>query len=157
MNDGWAATIIVDASWCPETKAGGYGFWIASNRGKVGGGHALNGAIESSTLAEMQAVCNALFIAKNEGYVFPGDEVLVQTDCRAAIQGFEGYRTTEGAEAEARNTYLKLNQSIYVELRHVKGHSRSLLNRFRAQSRCDYNAYQAMLVARKLLKRAPAQ
>lgn len=29
-------TILADASHCPTTKAGGYGYWIASERGKKG-------------------------------------------------------------------------------------------------------------------------
>lgn len=145
---------MVDASWDPETKAGGYGYWIASNRGKVGGGAPLDGKLDSSNLAEMQAVCNVLFIARNGGFVLPGDEVLIQTDCRAAMRGLEGSRELTVKETEVRKTYLKLNQSLYVELRHVRGHSLRMENRFCANRHCDASAYGAMQHARKLLKRS---
>ena len=52
--------VLADASHCPQTKAGGYGFWIASARGKRGGGGQLKGKVDTSTLAEMMAIANAI-------------------------------------------------------------------------------------------------
>lgn len=147
---GWAATLMVDASWDPELKVGGYGYWIASSRGKLGGGQPLKGVLESSNLAEMQAICNVLYIARSHGFVIPGDEVLIQTDCRAAIQGLSGFRETVGRELEAKNTFNKLSTSLFVDLRHVKGHTGRTEAKYLSNHHCDARAYRAMREARKL-------
>lgn len=73
-------TIFADASWCPEYKVGGYGFWIASARGKAGGGGALKEPVDTATIAEMMALCNALAIGVRKRLVMPADIVLMQTE-----------------------------------------------------------------------------
>lgn len=146
----FAATLMVDASWCPEYRVGGYGYWIASPKGKWGNQETLRGIVETSTLAEMQAVVNVLYIARKSEYVLPGDSVLIQTDCKAAIMGLEGGRKLSKAEAQCRNEFKKLMQSIYVELRHVKGHTMRAGARFEANRRCDAGARDALNEARKM-------
>jgi ribonuclease HI len=83
-------TIIADASFCPNTNVAGYGYWIATERGKQGGGGEMKGRVEGNIAAEMQAVANALHIALRLTLVQQKDEVLIQTDCMAAIDAFEG-------------------------------------------------------------------
>lgn len=149
----FAATLVVDASWCPSSGAGGYGYWIASDRGKHGGGHPFREKVESSNLAEMQAVVDAIYLARKFELVLPGDEVLVQTDSKAAIQGLNGFRTVRGNELKTQKEYRKICISIAVELRHVKGHTRRTEARFVANNHCDRRAKLAMHVARKLINR----
>jgi len=149
---GWAATIMADASHCSQTGAGGYAFWIASHRGKRGGQGTLN-RVSTSTLAEMQAVCNALYTARECSLVLPGDEVLIQTDCVSAIHGFDGRRDLSKEESECRDAYLKLNNYVYVELRHVKGHSYRTEAKFRSNNACDERARREMRITRKRLSR----
>jgi ribonuclease HI len=109
--------------------------------------------LESSNLAEMQAICNVLYIARTDGYVLPGDEVLIQTDCRAAIQGLTGFREVVGRELDAQKTFRKLSESIFVDLRHVKGHTSRDEARYRANHHCDRQAYAAMKRAKSLWRK----
>lgn len=82
-------TIIADASFCPDTNVAGYGYWIACERGKDGGGGEMKGRVESSLIAEMQAVVNALYISIRKNLVQANDHVLLQTDCEGAILKFK--------------------------------------------------------------------
>ncbi len=148
----YSATLMVDASWCPETHVAGYGFWIASNRGKLPGSGTIKGRVESSNLAEMQAICIVLYIAKKMEYVLPWENVLIQTDCLAAIYAFERTRKVSGSEADALRKYLELSLEQHVELRHVKGHTGSYNPRFLANRMCDIRARKAMRDLRDSLK-----
>lgn len=153
MKKGWAATLIVDASYCSQTKAGGYGFRIASERGKRSGSGILQGRVTNSMVAEMQAVVNVLWIARNEEKVLPGDEVLIMTDCVAAINGLEGRRVLSKEEEVIRKEYLKLNNHIYVELRHIRGHVKSDKKRYVAHNNADEAAKKQMKLQRKKFER----
>ena len=104
-------TILADASHCPDTKAGGYGFWIASARGKKGGSGVLNGAIASSTLAEMMAIANAIHQGIKFGLVQGHDTLLVQTDCESAIFAFTKKR--KGSEEEKKVMQFKVIKQNY--------------------------------------------
>lgn len=146
----YAATLMVDASWCPETFVAGYGFWIASQRGKMPGGGPIPGKVESSNLAEMQAMCIVLHIAKELRYVLATENVLIQTDCVAAIVAFSGGRQTIGRELETTLEFLRLSANVHVTLRHVKGHSLRDENRYKANNACDERAKAAMRYARRL-------
>ncbi len=146
-------TIIADASFCPKTGVAGYGFWIAGERGKQGGEGAVKGLCDTNSTAEMQALVNALHIAVRAGLVSQGDAVLLQTDCEAAIQAFEGTRkrlselehATKQAMKHLRHTF-----ALSLEYRHVKGHSKSTEARYAANNHCDRGARRAMRKARTL-------
>ena len=101
-------TIITDASHCPETKVGGYGYWLASKRGKKGGSGTFKGTVETSSLAEMMAVANSLHIAIADHIVQMDDHVLIQTDCEAAIQAFGHLRKLTPAEIKTVEYVQKL-------------------------------------------------
>ena len=85
-------TIITDASCSSSERIGGYGFWIASARGKLGGGGPFREHVENPGVAEMKAVSYALYEALKAGLLQAGDRVLVRTDCLSAIAAFEGSR-----------------------------------------------------------------
>lgn len=146
-------TIIADASFCPDTKVAGYGFWIASERGKQGGDGAMRGQCANNIVAEMQAVANALHQGLKLGLIQHSDFVLIQTDCEPAIQAFDGTRTKLiEQEEECCNllTTLQTRFGLAFEFRHVKGHSGNTEARFAANNRCDKAARKAMRKARDL-------
>jgi ribonuclease HI len=144
----YAATLLVDASWCPETGAAGYGYWIASDRGKLGGGDSLQKKVSSSNVAEMQAIVNAIAIAIKRGFVHQGETALVQTDCQAAILGLQGRRELNCEEAEAQRIFREITRGSHFVLRHVKGHTGRKEARFSANRHCDIRAREAMRKAR---------
>ena len=139
-------TIIADASHCPETKAGGYGFWIASTRGKRGGCGPLKGLVETSTLAEMMAVANAIHQSLIHGLVEPNDSLLIQTDCESAILAFDLKRKLSEAERKVV-LYLQSLESkfaLVILFKHVKGHTGKPDARFAANRLCDKSARKEM-------------
>lgn len=147
-------TILADASHCPDTKAGGYGFWIASARGKKGGSGVLNGAIASSTLAEMMAIANAIHQGIKFGLVQGHDKLLVQSDCESAIFAFTKKRKGSEEEKKVVEYVLKLVRllSLVIEYKHVKGHTNSSEARFAANNACDRAARKAMRRARDKIR-----
>ncbi|WAX22399.1 RNaseH [Pseudomonas phage MiCath] len=149
-------TIICDASWCPDTGAGGYGYWIASGRGKRGGGGRLRNPTVGSNVAEMYAACNSLFIAWRVGLVVTGDEVLIQTDSMATIQAFLGLRVNLlPQEEEACNQLRNLTKQIGITVRwrHVKGHTSTRDARSATNRMCDKRAKEYMKMMRSQIHR----
>lgn len=147
-------TILADASHCPDTKAGGYGYWIASARGKKGGSGVLNGAITSSTLAEIMAIANAIYCAIKINLVQGNDVILVQTDCESAIFALTLKRKGSAEEKKVVEYIQKMVKllSLKIEYKHVKGHTNSSEARFAANNACDRAARKAMRRARDRIR-----
>lgn len=144
-------TIMTDASHCQQTKAGGYGFWIASGRGKMPGGGSFKDNPRSSTAAEMMAVGNSLYMGIKNRLVQKGDTVLIQTDCLAVIQAFEGNReVTHEQELDVYKLVKTLQErlGLAINFRHVKGHSHDKNPRYVANNHCDKRAKAGMREAR---------
>lgn len=134
------ATILADASFCPDTKAAGWGYWIASDRGKRGGGGVIKGMRSDYTSkhAEMMALVNALAVARKAGLVEDGDEILFQTDCVEAILCFRSGRPKHITDKMA-----ELTINLNVTYKHVKGHTNRETHkqaRYGANRMCDYRA-----------------
>lgn len=139
-------TIIADASWCPDTKAAGYGYWIACQRGRRNGGGTIRRQVSTSQVAEMMAVVNGIWHGMVEGYIVRGDVLLVQTDCQNAINLFRaGDRgTTEEREVLAFLGKLVQANELTLNLRHVKGHTSGDTPRTYVNNVCDKVAKKHM-------------
>lgn len=148
-------TILCDASYCAETKAGGYGFWIASNLGKTGGGGEFRKLFDNSIGAEMAAVVNTVVISVRKSYVFSGDHMLIQTDCMAAIDRFlNRNRCGSTQEIEAMEFFHDFiaSHNLTFRFKHVKGHTGNNGARFRANNHCDEHAKTFMRAMRKRIR-----
>ena len=150
------ATIIADASWCPDTKVGGCACWVnAGARGSRSDQQMLKDGAVSSTSAEMKAVAIALHFAMKSGLITTGDRVLIQTDCVGAIEGFKGSRNNISAEEKSVAKWVKTFQLRYgleIMFKHVKGHTTNEGARYRSNVICDTKAKQEMRRARDLFK-----
>lgn len=146
-------TILSDASYCPEHKVAGYGFWIACQRGKLGGGGVIIEDVEDTNAAEMMAACNSIWHGVTNGIILKGDELLIQTDSLAAIDRLEGRRVvTMTAQQERIVAYYEKTirrMELSVVLRHVKAHTGRLEARYTANRMCDIRARKNMRAARK--------
>ena len=131
-------TIISDASHCPDTLAGGYGCWIASNRGSMEFGGPLNDAMDSTEI-EAKAACNALHYAITNGLVKRRDIILIQVDALAALEMFNGRRKPRLRELEILEwiNNIAARNDLTLRYRHVKGHTNNRDARSRAQQKCD--------------------
>lgn len=149
-------TIIADASFCPETKRAGYGYWIASQRGKIGGEGAMSGSVENNIAAEMIALLNGLRAAVSKELILAGDCVLLQTDCQPAIDAFLDKRQTiSNQELQLVNGYTKFVKRLELKVRfkHVKGHSENTEAKFIVNNICDRNAKRNMRKARDAFRK----
>ena len=146
-------TIISDASWCQETKCGGYGVWVASRRGSKAFGGAAHG-FGNSTILECMAVANGLYHAIEARLVWKNDAVLFQTDCKAAIQLFEGTRDPKPAEVDIYKWFMDTvcDNGLTVQMRHVKGHTNLKDSRSLAQDKCDETAGKYMRAGRRRIQ-----
>lgn len=146
------ATIIADASYCNETRVAGYGYWIASDRGKLGGGGRMTTEqVVTSTAAEVMAIANSIHHAIAAGLVQEGDELLVQTDCQGAINAFMRLRPNLAQQEQHAVKYVEgLEERFKLKIRykHVEGHSSKPGARFVANHMCDKRAKEAMRAAR---------
>ena len=140
-------TLIIDASHCPRTKAAGYGWWLASTRGKRGGSGPMHQLQKNSTVAEMQAIQYAVDENYTSGLILPGDILLIQTDCTAAIWGFQEKRNvlcdTQKQILQTFKQWKELHK-IGVMFKHVRGHTAGDDNRSMANIICDRRALQEM-------------
>jgi ribonuclease HI len=147
-------TIIADASHCSDTGASGYGYWIASERGKHGGGGSVRTKVSGSIAAEMIAIVNAIDVAVKRELLQKGDHALLQTDCQGAIDAFIGLRkrlTQHEKGAKEIFFELKRGAGFTFSFRHVKGHTSNTEARFVTNNLCDKRARKAMQLARRML------
>ncbi len=140
-----SATIIVDASFCHQTGAAGYGVWVACDRGSK----PFKGPLPvpgSSSTAETMAIANALWHAIKEGLVIQDCKVLIQTDCAHAIRVYEEHNWNNEKETSAYKWMLDVvkRHNLVINFRHVKGHSGTQDRRSNAQKYCDERAKEAM-------------
>ncbi|EMB5690451.1 RNase H family protein [Acinetobacter baumannii] len=146
-------TLMTDASHCPETGAGGFGFWCVSDRGKLAGGKPLQGKIKDSYEAEMKAVANALNIGIRAGLISSGDKVLIQLDNTGVIQCIKKKCKPRNDVKHVLDYIFEYARDFLIELecRHVKGHSKKTESRYSSNKHCDRIAKQNMRLARKEL------
>lgn len=144
-------TILADASHCPETKRGGYGYWIASARGKKGGSGPFKDTVENSTIAEIMAIVNAIHSGITHELIEKKDELLIQSDCESAIFALLRKRTINSKERHIVDYMTKLIRKFELEVTylHVRAHTGDGRSRFVAHTACDKLARKEMRKARK--------
>ena len=146
-------TIIADASFCPNTFKAGYGFWIASQRGKFGGDGVMKVDPVNNISAEMMALLNGLHVAVKRGLIRTKDSVLLQTDCQPAIDAFKRNRKNiSKQEIELVQWFRSFTKEhkLHIKLKHVKGHSSNTATKYVVNNICDQNARRNMRQARNL-------
>ena len=144
-------TLMTDASHCPTTGAGGFGFWCVSNRGKLMGGKPLFGKVLDAYSAEAKGVANSLVIAFRSGVIQQGDKVIIQLDNIAVVAGINGKQRKIRKDIKEVLVFInnfKIENNITIECRHVKGHSKNTDNRYTANKHCDKRAKEQMKLAR---------
>lgn len=146
-------TIMTDASVDSKLQVAGFGYWIASDRGKLGGGGGLKSPVKDSYVGELKAVVNPLHIALDKRLVQERDTVLIQLDNLGVVTLLKD-RTASPREdiTEALNHFIHLvdKYELIIYTKHVKGHSDSTQGaRFASNNHCDDRARNAMLKKRK--------
>lgn len=144
-------TIIADASFCSETNVAGYAYWIACERGKVGGEGSIDRDVGTNIVAEMAALLWGLYEGRKQNLIHKGDSVLLQTDCQPAIDAFEDNRANYHEQELELVGWFKefvVKHELTCKFKHVKGHTTHTEARFATNRICDRRAKQKMRAAR---------
>jgi ribonuclease HI len=144
-------TMICDASYCDRHRVAGYGFWIASQRGKLGGAGNIVDEVENNNTAEMMAICNAIWKGIEAALIQRSDQLLIQSDCLSAMDKMKGLQKAVTAqERSVLAYYLRTVQEngLHVTFRHVRGHTSIDEPRYAANRLCDRTAKAQMRLAR---------
>lgn len=148
---------MCDASWSAADRSAGYGYWIASERGKLGGGGPIMAAPADNNIAEMMAVANSIHAGIRSGLIQSGDRVLVQTDSLNAIKFFRHGPNDKqrGLQPFERLREIETRWStvfgLKVMFRHVRGHSGRKEARFASNRHCDQRAHNGRMECKKRL------
>lgn len=141
-----SAALFVDASWCRDTRAGGWAAWIASHGATHTTGASFRTEHASSVEAETEALVNGLWIVALR---WPGADVVAWSDCLPALRVFGGTRPPRGLSASSiamreRAIGVAIGARLSVELRHVRAHRGSADPYSAANSWCDAEAKRHM-------------
>ena len=128
-------TLFADASYCPDTRAYGYGWWVkygAPAQTRTGHGGGL--FIENSTHAEVHALEAGLTFILGE-LDLTQRIVVVQSDCTGAL-----------AKIEAADWFGRLHAlgAANAYTKHVHGHRGTLSPRHAVNTGCDRAARRCM-------------
>ncbi|WP_375264077.1 hypothetical protein [Palleronia sp.] len=131
------ATVITDASWCPNTKAAGWAAWVKADgypsRGFSG---VVQQLCKSSNEAEIIAAAAGVGVAFR---AYGATRILIQSDC----------------DVVGREVWKHLPEDVRlncaVRYKHVKGHTEIDDKRSWANRWCDEHAKIAMKHLRVLL------
>lgn len=152
-------TIITDASFCHESKASGYGVWVASHRGKKEFGGPLRD-LPGSGEAEYVGIARGLYHALESKLALPGDTILIQNDLQPAINFLNGGRG-EGVdkkyEVKAWIDAIAKKYNLSISYKHIKGHTSQKDRRYKSQNKCDRRAYAEMQKERKIFYARPTK
>lgn len=132
-------TLFADASYCPNTQAYGWCWWLKhgsppETKVGVGGGTRIRGSSQAETEALRAGLA---FVRDTLGPVLQGKRVVVQSDCLGALEAIRpelaGLRAQGAAQA-----YTK----------HVRGHRGNVTPRNAVNTLCDRLAYREMAARR---------
>ena len=151
-------TIMSDASFCPKTKASGWGVWAKSERGSFSAGGNFKSDPGHSTDAEAMAIAVAVFAAFRQGVAAAGDRLIIQTDCMTMVRAYTGHHLMPKLSREKNKTLestikytrklIKSNKCEF-EVRHVEAHAPSKGKRNFVNNICDAKAKEHMTMQRK--------
>ena len=128
-------TLVADASFCSDTKAYGWCYWIKYGYDPVktivksGGGI----GIVSSVHAEVEALLQGITAVEALGPEMHGKYVVIQSDCTGAL-----------ARLEPRLEALKALGAGKAYTKHVKGHQGNRTPRNAVNTLCDRKAGEEM-------------
>lgn len=121
-------TIYTDASWMPDKKEGGWGFWAKSNLGRITKHGKLPKWVTCNNTAEMAAIITGVEeVFKEWGSEVSG--ILICTDSEVSMVYLK-YRPN-GTDSLKRKDWLPIREGLYkllddhkckMKIRHVKGH-----------------------------------
>lgn len=153
--DWTLTTLFVDASWCPETRVGGWGAWARNgrmDRGVLYSGH-FRQLVEGSNAAELLGASQALACCLRDKWVVAGDRVLFELDSQHALRvATSEERPSAGGVEVLAWRFLREKASelgLVYRVKHVKGHSNTQGTRSGVNRKVDQLAGEQMRALRE--------
>ncbi len=143
------ATVITDASFCPETGASGWAAWVTYSKGtereRIKRYGTFKRKPKDSGQAELWAALNGVALAAKAGAL----DILLQTDCMQVVNLLRDNQDKVYQSLELA----KISTRPKVSTFHVKGHTNSSWKgaRFWVNRWCDAQAGAQMRRQRKSL------
>lgn len=131
-------TITTDAG--VRDKVGAYAFWIKTDDITIQRSGRFKNEVDGPHEAEMMAILNGLYKAKELRSFYSADIVIINTDSKAAIHAFTAPIDRVKKEYHfLRSQFLVVRKDIKQEIRfkHVKGHSKGKTSREWLNRWCD--------------------
>lgn len=152
----FVVTIFCDASFCPKTRAAGWGFWIKTDLHERQGGGAMEVQPADASEAELLAVVNSLFYAVSQGIAVENSRVVFGLDNQWVVHLLNGSTTLKGREKEkplcfeALGLIKEFRRKLKLDLRFrkVKAHNPNGGGRCRVNEVADKHAKIGMKKAR---------
>lgn len=144
MTEELRATVITDASYDHNTKAGAWAAWVTVSDGKptrIKRAKVFNNLAKSPYQAELWATLNGIHLACRAG----ATDVLVQTDCLAVV---DGHNNGKYEKQPAR-----MGITCKITAKHVRGHTKVQDKRSWCNRWCDKEAGILMRQQRKELRK----
>lgn len=152
-------TVMTDASFCPDTGAAGWGVYIRNQKRLFEKGGNFRENPKCSFEAELMGIALGAIYAMKEGLGQEGYHLLIQTDCKMAIQALGGQnhvfdKSSYHLVDRVRKTFrdLKTKYNITWQFRHVKAHVPERAPRNWANDRCDQLARKFMREQRFIIR-----
>ena len=147
-------TINTDASFCPDTKAGGYAFTIVCDLFKIYKSGKFKNIVKGSTDAEMMCIANALSTLAAQKEVMQSKFLVINTDSKGSIKQIRHQETKLGRQVNILwGKCIQKMGSSNNEFRHVKAHSGQNYSRSKVNEWCDFEAKKWMKVMRSEIRR----
>ena len=145
-------TINTDASFCPDTKAGGYAFWIVSDHFVIKKAGFFKDLSRDSNEAEIKCIGNALQTLLRETKLSTSKLLIINTDSTNAIRMIKE-RTNENSRVVNLlwKKVIKKVKSRVNNFRHVKGHYNKKDSRSYVNNWCDEHAKKYMKLKREMI------
>lgn len=140
-------TLITDASWCPQTKIGGWAAWWKSGNLAGQDEAPFKTPMVSSTASEMAAAVKGL--SRVVG-LYEKPRIVLQMDNTQAIRWHMGRATAPDELREIQALFHRLRQEhdALITFRHIKAHSGTGTPRTWVHDLVDRRARQMMREAR---------
>lgn len=147
-------TINTDASFCPNTNAGGYAFYIVCDLFRIQHSGKFKDLPKSAEDAEMKCIGNALQALYSIKELPQCKYLILNSDCKTAMTKIDRYSNSVPKTIRRIRTKLVIRLGrCKFEFRHVKAHNGTPDSRSWVNDWCDKNAKTQMREQRqKLLK-----
>lgn len=148
-------TVFTDASFCPETNAGGWAVWAKRlDRSTFFKAGRFKDVMPGAAECEAAAVDIACWHLIRQGYLGGDQHVLIKTDCLEVIDkvGRFAHKDADTLEPYLRHLKVAKDKVRCLELRHVEGHKGTKTPRHAVNTRCDKAAKHHMRKMRKELQ-----